>query len=779
MSDYSVVGKNVLRKDAFEKVTGRAVFTPDIHPKGMLYGKLVTSPHAHAIIKKIDTSKAEALPGVIGVITGADCPDERTDGYIHDRHIMCKQRVRFVGDVVAAVAAMSQQIADEAAKLVEVEYEVLPHVLDPVEARAKNHPVVIHPDLPEYHNIEWQGVWSSLDPERPNQFIHRKIRHGDVEKGFAEADFIFEGDYELPRAHHCAMEPHSAVVAPEGEDGLVVWASEQGGCFQRYSISEALGMETSKLHLVIPYLGGGFGGKVGIMVTPIAALLAIKTQKPVKLELSREEVFVQGHPRSPGVVHLKDGFTKDGVLVAREIHEVINSGAYSTHTTVLVSAGVYGATGTYRVPNLKIDAYGVYTNTPPTGPYRSLGSEILCFAIESQMDRVADKLGISRADIRRRNLLVDGDEDGIGQITYNNNTMACLEKAVDYLKMDEPRRKPEGPWVFGKGISVGNKFTSYWDTGTVATCKVYDDGNIEIRTFHVEMGQGAHTVLAQVAAEEFQIDYNKIKVVATDTATCPYDEGTYCSRGTYINGNAVRLACQDAKRKMFDVASEIMNIPADKLGTKNGTVYELDNPDNSIPFFQLYEYGGFLKKGGEIVGMDTYLTTFDHDDRETGQSTDVVTFYSYGALGFEVAVNTETGEIQILKSGGWYDMGEPLNPKLVELQLEGAMVMGIGQALFEEMLFNDDGKLINPNFRDYKTPTFLDAPFNDAIVGGFAGTPHRDGPYGAKGIGEVALVPVMPAISNAIRDALGIEISSIPMTREKVLESLREKAAQS
>lgn len=778
MSDYSVIGKSVLRKDAIDKVTGKAVFTADVHPKGMLYGKLLGSPYAHAIIKSIDTTKAEALPGVIGVITGKDCPEERTDGYIHDRHILCKQKARYIGDPVAAVAAISPQIANEALKLIEVEYQELPAILDPAAAREKNCPVVIHEGLAEYHNIEWQGVWSSLDPERPNQFIHRKIRHGDVEKGFEEAAFIFEGDYELPRAHHCTMEPHVATVAPEGQDGLVVWASEQGGCFQKYGIAEALGMEPSKIHLIIPHLGGGFGGKVGIMVTPIAALLALKTKRPVRIEMTREDVFVSGNPRSPGIVHLKDGFTRDGVLVAREVHEIINSGAYSTHTTVLVSAGVYGATGTYRAPNLKIDAFGSYTNTPPTGPYRSLGSEILTFAIESQMDKVADAMGIDRVELRRRNLLVDGDIDGIGQITYNNGSLACLEKAAAYLELDKPRRAPEGSWVFGKGVSVGNKFTSYWDTGTVATCKVHDDGNIEIRTFHVEMGQGAHTVLAQVAAEEFATDYDKIKIVATDTATCPYGEGTYCSRGTYINGNAVRLACQDAKRQMFEVASEIMNLPADQLDTKMGTVYEVANPENSIPFFQLYEYGGFLKKGGEIVGMDTYLTSFDQDDRETGQSSDVVTYYSYGALGFEVAINKETGEIRILKSGGWYDMGEPLNPKLVELQLEGAMVMGIGQALYEEMLFNDQGKLINPNFRDYRIPTMMDAPYNDCIVGGFAGKPHKDGPYGAKGIGEVALVPVMPAISNAIRDALGIEITQIPLTRERVLEALAQKAAR-
>lgn len=775
MTEFNYIGKSFPRKDAYEKATGKAIYTADIHPKGMLYGKLLGSQYPHAIIKSIDTSKAMKIPGVIGILTGEDCPDERTSGYIHDRHILVKKTARYIGDPIAVVAATSVAIAEKALKLIVVEYEELPAVLDPEEAREKGCNVVVHEELPNYEHIEFQGVWSSLDKERPNQFIHRKIIHGDIEKGFKEADYIIEDRYELPRAHHCTIEPHVALAVPEADGSLTLYGSEQAGMYHKYEMAEALGMETSKLRMVYPHLGGGFGGKVGIMVLPIAGMLALKTRRPVKIEMSREEVFVSGNPRSPGIVYIKDGYKKDGTLVAREIKEVINSGAYSTHTTVLVSAGVYGATGTYKVPNMRIDAYGVYTNTPATGPYRSLGSEILTFAIESHMDKVADKLGMDKVEFRKKNLLVDGDVDAIGQVTYNNGTMACLEKAAEYLKLNEPKKPSEGSWAYGRGISTGNKFTAYWDTGTVAYCHVYDDGAIEIRTMHVEMGQGATTVLAQVAAEEFNTSYDKIKVVNGDSAICPYDEGTYCSRGTFVNGNAVRLACQDAKKQIYKIASKIMNVDADKLETKDGKVLEIGNPDNAIYFYQLFEYGGYLREGGTIIGQDTFLMSFEEDNRETGQSKDLITFYSYGALGFEVAVNTETGEVKILKSGGWYDMGQPINPKLVELQLEGAMVMGIGQALYEEMLFNDQGKVINANFRDYRIPTMLDVPKNEALVSGFAGKPHKMGPYGAKGIGEVSLVPVMPGISNAIRDAVGIDIKEIPLTRERVLKAIREK----
>jgi carbon-monoxide dehydrogenase large subunit len=779
MAEYKYIGKSFPRKDAYEKATGKAIYTADIHPKGMLYGKLLGSPYAHARIKSIDISDAMKIPGVVGIITGADCPDERTSGYIHDRHILAKKTARCIGDPVAAVAATTAAAAEKALKTIIVEYEELPAVLDPEEAREKGCKVVVHEGLPDYDHIEFQGVWSSLDPERPNQFIHRKIVHGDIAQGFREADYIIEDRYELPRAHHCQLEPHVALAVPEADGSLTLYGSEQAGSYHRYEMAEALEMDVSKIRMVYPHLGGGFGGKVGIMVLPIAGILALKAKKPVRIEMSREEVFVSGNPRSPGIVWIKDGYKKDGTLIARQIEEIVNSGAYSTHTTVLVSAGVYGATGTYKVPHMKIDAYGVYTNTPATGPYRSLGSEILTFAIESHMDKVADQLGLDKVEFRKKNLLVDGDVDPIGQVTYNNGTMACLEKAAAYLNLNEPKKPADGPWHYGRGISTGNKFTAYWDTGTVAYCHVYDDGAVEIRTMHVEMGQGALTVLAQIAAEEFNTGYDKIKVVNGDTAICPYDEGTYCSRGTFVNGNAVRLACQDAKKQIFEIASKILNVDADKLETENGKVIEIGNPENEVYYYRLFEYGGYLTSGGTIIGKDTFLMTFEEDDRETGQSKDLITFYSYGALGFEVAVNKETGEVKVLKSGGWYDMGEPINPKLVELQLEGAMIMGIGQALYEEMLFNDQGKAINPNFRDYRIPTMLDVPKNDSMVSGFAGQPHRKGPYGAKGIGEVSLVPVMPGISNAIRDAVGIDIKEIPLTRERVLQALRDKEADS
>jgi carbon-monoxide dehydrogenase large subunit len=502
-------------------------------------------------------------------------------------------------------------------------------------------------------------------------------------------------------------------------------------------------------------------------------MLAMKSKRPVKLEMSREESFLHGNPRSPAIIYIKDGYKKDGTLMDREIREIINGGAYNGHVSVLVNDGAYGATGTYKVPHMNLDAYGVYTNTPATGPYRALGSELLTFAMECQFERVADQLGIDKYEIRRKNLLRDGDIDPNGQIVYNNSTIQALDKVVEFIQWGKPVPQLEKPWVVGRGISVGNKYTMS-GSASVAISKIHDDGVIEIRHYQIELGQGCNTILAQVAAEEFNVPAEKIKIVFDDSAFCPFDHGTFCSRGTFMNGNAVRLACQDVKKKLFARAAEEMGVPADKLDTKNSMIFEKTNPDNAIPFGKLFNYGGWTLGSGELIGSAAYYYPLGKMDPETGQGNPVA-YYSYGALGMDVAVNTETGEIRLLKVCGWYDPGQILNRGNIDGQIHGAFSMGVGQALFEEMKFNDEGKCINPNFRDYRIPTMLDIPYKDITTVGYVGEPHKEGPYGAKGIGEVSLVPVMPVVANAINNALGVQINDLPITRERVLFAIKEK----
>lgn len=772
MDEYKVIGKDSIRKDALEKVCGTANYTVDFYPKGMLYGKMLGSTIAHGYIKRIDTSKAEALPGVIAVCTGKDAPDKRT-GYIEDRHILCRHKVRFVGDPVAAVAAITPEIADKALDLIEVEYEQIPAVFDAEEAFAENCPVVVHENLPGYETKEVPGLIYRFVESRPNVFIHRKIRHGDVEEGFKEADFIIENTYRVPLVHPCAMEPHSTVAAPDEDGNWTIWACEQGSMRMKYFICDMFKLDSSKVRFIIPYVGGGFGGKCEVMVTPIAVMLAMKAGRPVKVESTREEVFLHGNGRCQCILHIKDGVKKDGTVVAREITELVNGGAYSGHVTVMINSGAHGAVGTYRVPHFKVDAYGVHTNTPPTGPYRGLGAELMCFAVDCQMDRIADYLGIDKVEIRRKNLLVEGDIDCNGQLVENNASMQALERAAETINWGAPRRPAEGPWVYGKGIGMGNKFTQSGTT-TVMFVKAHDDGVLELRHFQVEMGQGCNTVLAQIAAEEFNTTTDKIKIVFDDSALCPFDHGTFCSRGTFQNGNALRLACADLKKQLFARASEIMGIPASKLSTRNGTVYETENPDNVIPFNKLFNKGGWVPVTGELMGRGVYSNPKGYVEPETGQGKPVA-YYSYGCLGVELGINVETGEMKIMQAAAWFDCGTVLNPIATKAQLEGAISMGIGQACFEETIFNAEGKLINPSFRDYKIPTMMDSPDNDTITVGLVGSPYSEGPYGAKGIGEVALAPVPPAVANAINDALGIQINDIPMTRERVFWAIQNK----
>lgn len=772
MADYSVIGKGFIRKDALDKVTGRAMYAADVQPKGLTYGRLLGSPIAHGIIKSIDTSEAEKLEGVVAVVTGADAPDMRT-GYIEDRHVICKKKVRYVGDPIAAVAAVTPEIAEEALDLIKVEYEELPAVLDPIEAFQTDCPVVIHEDLPNYKTKPVPLLTYRLEPDHKNVFIHRKIRHGNIEEGFAEADFVYEDTYTMPRAQHCPMEPHACVVAPGVNGDITIWASEQGGVRLKYFICDTFGLDSSKVRFITPYVGGGFGGKVDLMVTPIAVMLATKSGRPVRLEMSREEVFIHGNPRSPAIVKIKDGYKKDGTLVARHITEYINGGAYSGHVTVLCNDGAFGATGTYRVPHMKLDACGIHTNTPATGPYRALGAELLDFAIECHMDRAAEAMGIDQLEIRKKNLLVDGDIDANNQVTYNNATMEALDKAAEYIKWGQDMKREDGPWIIAKGLACGNKYTMSGSTSSIIA-KAHDDGTIEIRHYQIEMGQGCNTVMAQIAAEQFGITPDKVKIVFDDSAFCPFDHGTFCSRGTFMNGNAVIKTCKKLKEKVLTRGAEVLGVPADQLDTKNGEVFEIANPEHKCTYKQMFNNGGWVPEQGELMATSAFTYDEGTIDAETGQG-EPVAYYSYGAIGIELALNRDTGEVRILKSGGWYDAGQILNEKTIQGQIDGAVAMGIGQAVFEETLFNSNGKIINGNYRDYKIPTMLDIPFNAGIESGFVGSPHKEGPYGAKGIGEVAMVPIMPAIANAINNAMDVKVNDLPMTKERVWRALHSE----
>jgi len=781
MAEYSVVGKSVTRVDALEKVTGKAKFCSDVKLSGMLYGKVLRSPYAHARIISVDTAKAEKLPGVRAVITGKDVPEKRSGGirYAFDQYILARNEVLFAGEAVAAVAADTIDIAEEAIELIDVKYEELPGEFDVEEAWGTNPPVILHPDLPNYE----QALPSvRLEPDRPNVCNHYRVRHGDVEKGFQEADLIMENRFTTARIQHCALELHMCLANIESDGSITVWAGRQGLYGAKQYFCRTFDLPPSKVRVISScYVGGAFGSKFMFTVEPIAVVLAKKTDRPVRIALTREEVFTSGGSRMPCVIHIKDGVKKDGTLVAREIRILVNIGAYaSSGGTLLTRQTSFGAIGAYRVPNFKFDSYGVYTNEPPVCALRGFASEQAIWAIECHMDMIADKLGLDAVEIRRKNLLKEGDINANNEIVHSIGAGECLDKVAEYIEWDNKPKQEEEPWRRGKGLALGCKY-SMATAVSVSIVKVQEDGTIEVRYSADELGQGANTVMAQITAEEFGILVERVKVVWADTAITPYSTQSLSQGTTFNTGNSTRLACQDAKRQLFEIAAEKLGVSPEDIDTREGKVYVKSAPSRSIAISDLF-VRGYVEKGGEILGKAIWIQPFASENLETGQvapelarkGIGLAAFYAYAAHGAEVAVNVKTREVKILKFGAAVDMGFPINPKMCEQQMEGGAGIGIGSALWEEMIV-DKGKVLNPNLTDYKIPTAMNIPKLENFKTFMAPAPHKKGPYGAKGMGEVVLTPSAPAIANAIYNAVGVRIKDLPITPRKIRKALREK----
>ncbi len=770
MDAFRMIGRNITRVDGLEKATGRALYSVDLKLPGMLYAKVLRSPYPHARIININTSRAEGYPGVKAVITGKDAPDEKV-GHIRDRNIIARDRVRFSGEPVAAIAAETVEAAEEAIERIEVEYEGLPSIFDAEESMEKNPSVIIHPDLFKYSLTPQPYPLYKFEADRPNVYVHRQIRKGDLEMGFEHSDIILENRFSTPMAQHCSLEPHNAIAKIEPDGGLTVWDSTHLLYIHKMELSRLFKLPPEKVRVISLYIGGCFGGKAGLIVPGIASLLAIKTGRPVKLVLDREEIFVDGTSREEMIIYIKDGIKSDGTLLAREMKLILNAGGYSGTTVLVAKNAAFGAVGTYRIPNFKLDSYAVATNRPPTGAFRGFGSTEVIWAIESQMDMIAERLRMDPLEIRMKNLLKEGEEDVCGMITHSIGAKECLDKVARWIEWDKICPLEKGPWRRGKGIAVGNKYTMP-GTRTAVDVKLNRDGTIEVRYSTHEVGQGCNTILSQITAEEFKTSIENVKLVQTDTALTPFDSGTISSRSTFHAGNALKAACDDLKRKLFDIISERFNIPSQSLELIDGIVYDIKG-EEIIKIEELFKTTGYLLKGGELIGHGLFAGPLEPEDAETGQGIRPVTSYAHGANAVEVMVNIETGEVKVLRAGACFDMGQPINPELCKGQMEGGMGMGIGTALFEEMII-EGGKVSNPNFREYKIPSSLDIPSYREVESMMAFAPHSEGPYGAKGFSEGGLVSVAPAIGNAIYRATGVRIKDLPITRDKILRGLKE-----
>ncbi len=767
------VGKSVPRIDSHEKVTGAAIYSVDMKLPHLLHVKLFRSTVPHAEILSIDTSKALQLPGVRAVVTGRDFPDVLFGAGLNDTPILARDRVRYVGEVVAAVAAESEDIANEALEAINVEYKELPAIYDPVESAGEHPTAILHPNLFKYKVAA--RMPPNLDPKHPNVCNRVKVRKGDAEAGFKQADLIVENTFSTHLVHAVHMEPIAALARAENDDTITVWSPTQSVYRTRYMLSECLNMPQDKLRIIATEIGGGFGNKLNaVQCEAIAAVVAKKTKRPVKVNLTREEVFATTTTRHPFRIYIKDGVMKDGRIIARKMIAYLDGGAYSGGSGVSVARNaVFGSVNVYDIANISIDNYRVYTSRVPAGAFRGYGTMQVCWAIESQMNIIAEKLGLNPVKFRQLNLIPEGKPSAIGESMHGQTIDTCLEELMKIFDLNK-REETAYPWKIGKGIAISEKHSA--EPGSCATVVYRYDGDVDVWVSVDEIGQGTQTGIAQIAAEELRIPMDKIRVGKADTFLTPYDSGALSSRQLYNIGNAVMLACDDVKRSICETFSKKYGVSTESLEVEGGKVRSREGKEVDIS--DLYvkgksRYGIFLEKGGEFIGTGTWIVETGELDSETGMATlpRINTAYTTAATGAQVAINIETGEIKILKLVSVVDVGRAVNPKLVEGQIEGGLSMGVSTSLYEEML-TQDGKVLNPDFKDYK---MLNSNNAFPMIVKILENPSLDGPFGAKGAGEIGIVGVAPSIANAIYDAIGVRVSDLPMTAEKILKGIASR----
>jgi len=767
------VGQSEARVDGVRKVTGFSRYTDDLKLAGMLFAKIKKSPYPHAKILKIDTSKAEKLPGVKVIITGKDVP-VRVGLYLEDKTFLAIDKVRFIGEPVAAVAAESEEIAEEAVSLIEVDYEELPAVFDPLEGIKPDAPL-IHEDLGSYKHAS-----IILPVKGTNISNHYKIRKGDAEKGFKEADFVFENEFYVPPIQHSAIENHCAIAQVDPEGKITVWAGCQSPYAVRRTLATAFNIPLNKIRVISPAIGGGFGGKAGTTLEGIVIPLAQKVNyRPVKLNFKREDIFVNTFVRQGMYAKIKTGVKKNGRIVAEENKFYWDGGAYTEYGVNIARAGGYASTGPYDIPNVKADSICVYTNHPAGGPYRGFGMSEIHFAIEQNLDIVAHRIGMDAVEIRRKNALKDGSATVTGQVLENVGLLQCLEKVTEDIKWDKREKKVSKTKYRGKGIACMYKAPSMPNNvASSAIVKINEDGTVNLLVTAMDLGQGSDTALTQIAAEVLTVPVSKISIVTGDTDCTPYEWQTVASRTTYCCGNSIIRAAEDAKSQMIKLASLKFDIPESELEIRDEQIISKINPDRKVKIADL-AMGLTMPDGsgihGPIIGRGAFIPPEVKDtDKETGQGEKPVAFWTFGVQAAEVEVDIETGEVKVLKVAAAYDAGKAINPDLICAQIEGGIVQGLGSALFEEMKI-EKGKVLNPSFVDYKIPAIGDTPEMKISI---VEVPEPTGPWGARGIAEPCMVPTAPAIANAVFDAIGCRINSLPITAEKVLKAIKSKNKQ-
>lgn len=773
MDKLSYIGKSVPRKDGPAKVSGRAEYTVDVSLPGMLCGKVLRSPHPHARIVSIDTSKAERLRGVKAVVTAKDSLKIKhgfvqTGRYPADQYPIAVDRVRHVGEEIAGVAATDESIANEALALIKVEYEILPAVFDPEEAMKSGAPE-IHPSHPKV-----------MEPFK-NIGGKTETSWGDVEKAFEDSYIVREDRFVTHLRTHAYMEPQAIVASYDHSGKLNVWVSSMGTFLKRSKLANTLGLPYGNVRVLKTYVGGAFGGKVDLFNHEyIASLLSMKCRRPVKIVYSREEVFKGARHGQPLIVELKTGVAQDGTILAHQVRTINDSGAYRGSGVVVIFLAWGFLMAPYKIPNLKYEGYSVYTNNLVRCPQRGHGAPAMRFAVESQLDMIAEQLHMDPLEIRLKNARRPGDILPNKDPIKNFGLVQCLEGVTRRTNFAEKHKKAEEEKKRGSKIKrgVGIGVCAYmggsliYPNSSSVIVKLNDDGGVSLITGAVDLGQGAETILSQIVAEEMSVPIEDIQVYSADTETTTVDIGSWISGLTWVTGNAAKHAGEDAMKKLLQVAAEALDADPGEIEARNKEIFVKGAPDRKISYKDAIAWGIQKKRGDSIIGVGHFRTMKDepnHPSLATTRGRWTENYSSYAQVA-EVEVDTETGIMKIMKVTTAHDCGFPLNPMLVEGQIDGQVSMAQGHVSYEEVL-EDKGAVVNPSFLEYRIPCALDmveTDYLDVITEQY----KKDKHYDTKEVGEGYVAGTIAAVANALYNATGVRLKKTPFYPHRIFEGL-------
>lgn len=753
MSELDIVGKSYPQIDGMQKAMGKTKFVTDLVLPGMLYGRTLRSPYPHATINNIDTSRAKALAGVKAVVTYADTPGIKFGPRSEDWTIFAGDKARFHGDEVAAVAAIDEDTAEEALELIEVDYEELPFVTDPLEA--------MQPGAPLIHD------------EKPGNIAAEfNVAAGDVDRAFDDSHIIYEERYYTNQVYQAYMEPMATIADVDLSGRVTMWTGTQIPNMMRMTYAKALNISPDNIRVIVPDYGGAFGAKMENNIHLVAAILAQKAQKPVKLVNTRYEDFIAGNPRVPMYIDIKLGATKEGLLTGKEVKVVGSAGARLVYAMVIVATACYRVDSLYRFKHVRSKGYTVYTNTVPTACFRGFGNSQMTFVLESALDMIADRLNLDPAELRIKNAIGPNETSIHGWKINSSGLKDCVIRATQKGDWQKKRRQKEPLKGIGLAccnhVSGNRPFAREFDGGA-GIVRVGADGRVTVYHGESDMGQGQKTAFAQIAAERLGVPLEMVHVAVVDTDISPFGLGSFATRGTLMGGNGVLAAAKDAFRQLAEIAAEMLEAKVDHIECRQGNFFVGGSPERSLPFREVAAQATFARHGAPVVGTGFYKPPTELPDPKTKYG-NISPAYPFACQIAEVEVDPNTGQVTVTHFVAAHDVGRAINPMATEGQIRGGIAQGLGWTLMEDMSYAN-GKIINPDFVDYIVPSALDVPDIKPIL---VEPIEPNGPYGAKGIGEPALNPTMAAITNAIYNATGIRVIRLPVSPEKILADLNK-----